>query len=268
MSADYSAIEFARRYDEHMAGELMDRYFGDCGFFNTGYWTEETTTVRAAAERLLDEICAPLPTSTRSILDVGCGTGGTTASLSRRFPKGSVIGVNISIQQLADGRRAGRTGRLACMDAAALAFQPSCFEAVVAVESALHFRSRSAFFRGAASALVAGGWLVLSDVLFLDPSAVGAWMIPSPDQPRDLTEYRALLDAELWSDIRLSDVTSPCWLGFCDQWEQWIESLADEKIIDDGMRDANRRLVATWRQRTVAHYLIVAARRRGNDDLS
>jgi SAM-dependent methyltransferase len=246
-----SPSAFAERYEQHRASGLMEAYYGGSGFFNVGYWDATVRTPREASARLLSEICAPLPASVKSILDVGCGSGATTAALRHRYPEANVTGGDVSLRQLIDRRGT------ACLDGSLLPFREHSLDAIVAVESVPHFASRRAFLRDAALCLRPNGWLVFSDMLISDTSSLGSWMFPSSDAAVDLDRYRASFDERTWLDVRLRDATVPCWGGFCDAWERWIESLGLER--DE--RDAHRRVVSRWRGEAVAHYLIVAARR-------
>jgi SAM-dependent methyltransferase len=145
-----------------------------------GYWPDAEQAdgspedYAAAAERLCRKVCdaAGIRDGMR-VLDVGCGLGGTIASLNERFNHLDMVGVNIDPRQL---RRAAKTVRPANhnrirfqeADACELPFDDGSFDAVLAVECVFHFPSRAAFLLGAARALVPGGRLALSD--FVPPA--------------------------------------------------------------------------------------------------
>jgi cyclopropane fatty-acyl-phospholipid synthase-like methyltransferase len=107
------------------------------------------------------------------VLDVGCGIGGTIASLNERFSGLDLVGVNIDARQL---ERAARTVRPANgnrirwveADACDLSLAAASFDALLAVECIFHFPSRATFLAGAAKLLTPGGRLALSD--FVPPS--------------------------------------------------------------------------------------------------
>ena len=140
-----------------------------------GYWPEPAGAVHtpddfaAAAERLTDEVCAVAGVHDgQRILDVGCGFGGTIASLNEHLSGVDLTGMNIDDRQLARARelvvsRPGNCVRFQPGDACALPFSAACFDVVLAVESIFHFRNRRAFFHEARRVLRPGGCLALSD---------------------------------------------------------------------------------------------------------
>ena len=113
-----------------------------------------------------------------SILDAGCGFGGTLASLNERFSGLDLIGLNLDGRQLA--RAAERihpiaNNRLAWLeaDACSIPLDRASRDVVMAVECIFHFPSRERFFQECARVLLPGGRLVLSD--FVPTPALLAW---------------------------------------------------------------------------------------------
>ncbi len=140
-----------------------------------GYWTDpEQATGTAedyavAAEAMCREVCdaADLRDGLR-ILDVGCGFGGTIASLNERFRNVDLLGINIDPRQLERARnlvppRHGNRIRFVEGNACVLPFAAGMFDVVLAVECIFHFPSRDDFFAETARVLVEGGRLVVSD---------------------------------------------------------------------------------------------------------
>ena len=169
--------------------DLLDRLAaGDLGtraafgrHVHWGYWPDPDRAAgtaddyAAAAERLCRLVCdAAGVADGMRVLDVGCGFGGTIASLNERFAGLDLVGVNIDPRQL-DRARAevrpanGNRIRFAHGDACRLEVPPASFDVVLAVECVFHFESRARFFDGAARALRPGGRLALSD--FVPPRA-------------------------------------------------------------------------------------------------
>ncbi len=140
-----------------------------------GYWENPNEAVgdaadyARAAEQLTLELCrlADIAPGQR-VLDVGCGFGGTVASLNERFSGLDLVGLNIEERQL-DRARAqvvaapGNSVAFQLGDACAMPFEAASVDRMLAVECVFHFPDRETFFQGAARVLRPGGLLVLSD---------------------------------------------------------------------------------------------------------
>jgi trans-aconitate methyltransferase len=100
------------------------------------------------------------------VLDVGCGDGKVSAELAAALPRGRVLGVDIAPEMIRFARKQFPQTRhanleFAVMDARALRFERE-FDLVFS-NATLHWvDDHPAFLRGAASALVPGGRLVVS----------------------------------------------------------------------------------------------------------
>jgi ubiquinone/menaquinone biosynthesis C-methylase UbiE len=128
----------------------------------------------AAAEAMTECVCrAARVRDGASILDVGCGFGGTVAHLNERLSGCALVGLNIDERQLERARelvKAGRgnTVRFVAGDACAMPFGDGTFDVVLAVECIFHFPSRRTFFSEARRVLRPGGTLMVSDFLVPD----------------------------------------------------------------------------------------------------
>lgn len=197
-----------------------------------GYWPEPAKADRtpegyaAAAERLCQLVCsaAGIQDGMR-ILDVGCGFGGTIASLNDRFSGVDLVGVNIDARQLQRARatiqpRNGNRIQFIEGDACRLSFAPASFDVVLAVECIFHFDSRADFLRGAGKVLKPGGRLALSDFV---PTRDSVSILEESDAGNDeatritygqvnllcpVEDYRDLADAAGLTLAQCSDINA------------------------------------------------------------
>lgn len=142
-------------------------------YVHLGYWDDPQSAAGQdfiAAQRRLDEklLAMAAPASGTSILDVGCGFGGTLGSLNRQAAEMRLVGVNLDPRQLeicrlllpANGNRLEWEEADACR----LPYPAHCFDRVLCIEAMFHFSSRRDFFLEAARVLKPGGTLVVSDI--------------------------------------------------------------------------------------------------------
>lgn len=105
-----------------------------------------------------------------SILDAGCGFGGTIATLNERFARLNLVGVNIDEQQVLRAREevqalGANKIEFVCADACQLPFPDQSFDVVFALECIFAFPSRVSFFQEAKRVLRPGGKLTICDFL-------------------------------------------------------------------------------------------------------
>jgi len=157
-----------------------------------GYWhkphnkTPSTNEFSLAAENLSKLIySAAKVKNSQDILDVGCGFGGTLASLNENYQQMNLIGLNIDERQLTRARKQviatkNNTIKFQQGDACNLPFADNSFDVILAVECIFHFSSREQFFKEAYRVLKPNGYLALSDFILKKPSILSHGHIKNP----------------------------------------------------------------------------------------
>ncbi|MCA9235227.1 MAG: methyltransferase domain-containing protein [Planctomycetales bacterium] len=215
-----------------------------------GYWDEPPQTAcspeqyDAAADALCRMMCdlAAVRDGMR-IVDVGCGFGGTIASLNERFSNLTLVGVNIDARQLRRAAelaplRDGNSIEWVRADAAEIPLPTASCDAVLAVESVFHF-DRPRFFAEARRLLTSDGTLTLSDFVpserameYLDAIDLSAdegvrQSYGQIDLSYSLDRYRALAAAhglELRTAIDVTKNTLPTYAFLYSSTREWPDA--------------------------------------------
>jgi len=190
-----------------------------------GLWEEEGPPF-LAQRRLIDRLAsAARLRQGETVLDVGCGMGGSTIELALRYGC-SVTGLTLSPVQLCWARLAavwhgvGRRVRFRCGDAEEATFPPASFDLVWTIECSEHLFDKGAFFRRAANWLRPGGRVALCAWLAGDApgierqvQAVGdGFLCPSFGTAGD---YRAWLESAGLAVTTVADLTPQV----CRTWD-------------------------------------------------
>jgi tocopherol O-methyltransferase len=131
-----------------------------------GYWINGEETKEMAQDQLVEHLAqaAGLGPDCK-ILDVGCGFGGSSLYLAKKYGA-EVIGITISPIQVEMARKAaaadGGNAKFLLMDAEEMKFEQT-FDVVWSVESISHYPQKGKFFASAAHCLEYGGTLALTD---------------------------------------------------------------------------------------------------------
>jgi SAM-dependent methyltransferase len=183
-------------------------------------------------ERLLVEAVAVGPEG--RVLDVGCGTGGTTVAVARRLGgKGQCVGIDISEPMLAAARaRAEREGVAVTFvhaDAQTYAFEPRSFDTIMSRFGVMFFDDpvrafanlrgaardgaelRLIVWRGAAdnpfmTAAERAATPLLPDIPVREPGAPGQFAFA------DRSRVQAILRESGWTGIDIQPIDVPCTL--------------------------------------------------------
>jgi cyclopropane fatty-acyl-phospholipid synthase-like methyltransferase len=194
-----------------------------------GYWTDPSRAdgtaedFAGAAEALAIELgrAAGLAADQRAI-DIGCGLGGTVATLAAQYQGSQWVGLNLDHRQLVYAREEyPTTGQSPPHwiqgDACRLPVAAGVFDAALAVECIFHFSRRRDFFREVRRILKPGGMLAMSDfvptatlrpilsLLALRPNRLGFY--GRCDFSYTLASYRKLAEETGFRTVVERDIT-------------------------------------------------------------
>lgn len=213
---------------------------------------------------LVQAVCASNP---QRLLDVGCGTGGTTLAAGRRLGAGaSCVGIDISDQMIAAARsRAQRDGlpvSFVCDDAGRHAFEAQAFDLIISRFGVMFFDDAVGAFKRLRQATRHNGrlhfyaWRSAEDNPFMTTAERAArTYLPEmptrqPDEPGQFAFARTsrmsdILEESGWSAIRIDPVDVACtfpaaeldrylsWMGPLGRVLQQMDGGDRQRIIDN-----------------------------------
>ncbi|BGP11749.1 hypothetical protein JCM10049v2_007669 [Rhodotorula toruloides] len=206
-------------------------------WFNMGYWDTHTRSFPDACAHLCRRVAHAARLNEphhQRICEVGYGSGDSTLLLAREFSPKSYVGLT-SLQSQCETakRRAAEAGlpadrfRLLQGDAASdlTQFPSSSVDAVLAIDCAYHFNTRSSFLSSAHTLLSPGGSLSLTDLLLPStPLSLSSLLLlrllfylANAPWSNFLTpaSYRARLEAHGFEQVEMEDISERVWPGFC-----------------------------------------------------
>ena len=201
-----------------------------------GYWVRGDETKEQAQDQLIEHLAAlaKIPRGA-TILDIGCGFGGTSLYLARNYAA-ATTGITISEVQVQMAQEAAAkesaNARFLRMDAEAMAFdQP--FDVLWSMESISHYQDRAKFFDSASKFLKPGGIFALTD--WFKRSNLSAAEQKKYIAPIDEGMFVRLATMDTYVDwlqaagldiVCQEDISKPC----ARSWDLGLEIVADPKF--------------------------------------
>ena len=211
--------------------EQLRAWDGDGG----AYWAARAEYFERAVARYTEPFFAAAGIAHGDrVLDVGCGSGGTTREAARRAPAGEAVGVDLSSAMLEVARRAAegeglRNVRFVQADAQVHPFPAGSFDVAISRTGAMFFADPVAAFTNIGRALDGGGRLVL---LVWQAPAANEWIteiagsfapgrpvpspppdVPSPFSLADPDRVRTVLGSAGFGEVDVTGVAEPEWFG-------------------------------------------------------
>ncbi len=236
--------DFVTRYDKKILDPGITELYGGKGFYNVGEWTPDTKDINEASKNLVARhlyLHSKDDLSPKTVIDAGCGLGAGTEIISKFFPEANVLGLNISKNQIDLCKRRG-SGKVEyiMMDAADIQYDSNSVDLIVSIEAAFHFNTRKKFLDSCFRILRPGGYLIYSDILFLDTSFVGTWSVPDENNVDDIDEYNDMIQKTEFVVVSQEDITDRTWNSFCS----YLAKFAPMKNMAKGL------------QKSVSQYLL------------
>ena len=252
---DRSKNTVGREYDAWTSEGILEYYWGE--HIHLGYYGEDERKgpfyngkdFIEAKYDFIDEMLkfagADEGASPASVLDVGCGIGGTSRYLAKRFPDATVTGITISPGQqkratdLATERGIGNA-RFELCDALDMKYPDNSFDLVWACESGEHMPDKKKYVEEMTRVLKPGGRLVIATWCQRDEAASGKKFTSKERKTLDylygewthpyfisIEEYARIMEntsqletikTDDWAEQTIPAWRQSVWVGVWDPW--------------------------------------------------
>jgi len=201
-----------------------------------GYWIRGDESKETAQLQLAEHLAALAKVSTGAeVLDIGCGFGGSTLFLARKY-QARATGITISPVQVEMARKAAAEAKLDAqfllMDAEALTFERQ-FDLLWSVESISHYHDHPQFFVNAARFLKPGGAFAVTDWFKrsgLSPAQTRKFIRPIEEgmfiELETMDDYESYLVSSGLEIVHRQDLTRQC----AKTWDIGLDVIRDRSF--------------------------------------
>jgi len=258
-----------REYDAWTREGILEYYWGEhihLGYYNeaereSGY--KKKNFIKAKYD-FIDEMAKWGKIDTLKppkVLDVGCGIGGTSRYLAKKFGEGSeVTGITLSPAQVERATQLAKergitNAKFQVMDALAMTFPDNSFDVVWACESGEHMPDKKKYVEEMARVLKPGGRIVIATWCQRDEGGrpfsrderrmldflYSEWTHPyfiSISDYRKLmlgTEQLKVVETDDWAKPTIPSWRHSIWVGVWDPWPVVVRPYLWWKCLRDGV---------------------------------
>ncbi len=193
---------------------LIEEYYQGSDFRHCGLWRNQTKSPVQACEDLVEEMLSLLPDAPKRILEIGCGRGATTRTISKYLPDASLTGVVKIREELNVCRKKVPEATCERMKGPRLKFKQGSFDCVISVEGLKPFGNPNKLFGEIYRVLEPGGRVLFSDII-LDfrerRTGKNGRVSNIANSPEELKE---LLVNTGFQQVQIHDATQSCWKRF------------------------------------------------------
>jgi tocopherol O-methyltransferase len=201
-----------------------------------GYWVEGHETKEQAQIQLIEHLARSAGIAAESsILDVGCGFGGTSIYLAKHY-QARATGITISPIQVEMANQAaanqGVRADFLLMDAEEMRFD-QCFDVVWSIESISHYENLGQFFSRAAQLVKPGGTMAILDWFKaenLSPREYKKKLVPVEVgmlvQLHTMVEYESLMRSNGLNPVKQEILNDHC----AKTWDLCLDIIKDKAL--------------------------------------
>lgn len=127
-------------------------------------WDDEEPSSRTMTARLSEQGDLLSLSSGQELLEVGCGTGKTSAWLAAQISPGRLTAVDFSPEMIQRARRKGIDAEFRCTDVCRDDLGKDLYDVALCFHSFPHFRDQSSALRNLSRAMKTGGCLIVMHI--------------------------------------------------------------------------------------------------------
>ena len=171
---DREANSVGREYDAWTSEGILEYYWGE--HIHLGYYGEKERKgpfyggkdfIEAKYDFIDEMLAFSQVKRPMKVLDVGCGIGGTSRYLAKKFPDAEITGITISPEQQARAtqlatERGVPNAKFELCDALAMKYEDNTFDFVWACESGEHMPDKVKYVKEMTRVLKPGGRIVIA----------------------------------------------------------------------------------------------------------